>query len=946
MNRLRVGVLSLVVGVVGLGCKPEIGKCGGYTCTAEERCDFASLTCMPDDPPVVVLDAITEVVSSATFTVTGTITDDDAVKEAQWRVGARDWAAIDLQAGGKFSLTVDAPLFDAEKVVVAARASDSKQQESVQQIEVKIDRVAPVITLVSPDAGSSFATPTFTVTLKATDGSGALGSLRIDGTPVQTPASGAEVSSTISVPATANATPFTVTAIATDARENSRTETFTFYGDRVAPTVTFDSPDAGAVITTATFVADAVVTEPGNLRSVVFRIGSTDVAGTAGSSGHWTATLPTEVVERSETITVTATDAAGNAGTATRTVSVDRVAPTITVQSPVANAIFRSAVAVAVQTSEASSVSATLEGMTQALSGGPTSWTGTVPIGAHDYAPAMLTVRATDAAGNEATQTVAIAIDTVAPSILFTAPAPNQKFKATDFASTSNVTTTWTITDADIQAATTLVNGAAQSASSFSRPTTATDNPANYTTNVTVADRAGNTASASISYSVDRVAPRVVNWAPLSARNHWPRHTEVVFSEPMIGGTGILTTTGGPYAGSWNAGNDDYQITDDTLAGKAVDFYLNPALTDLHGNPVSPDPGHLRVHFATWFQPGSVRTLATGVELFKVSTDGDGVATLAYRTIPPQNFLASVGVLTDTGGQFTQAQLYSGGRVLQGTYYGEPSISSWNVVDPATLESSPRYGLALTSEAASVLGSFAYLRVTSLDGGVTTTSGPEMSAIVSRPALAGEPGGSQFGFIIGSSYQRPLASAIGLPSVYEQVVQSNVSWSAFTATSTQVSVGRYFCKSGACGAVAYSSSSPASPSKLQGAVTRSGSCFALTWDSGSTRYGFFQVRPTCEYLTTNCAASNTVSSAALALTDLRVATWDSGTEDTLLFSYRSGNDLVLAKMTAGGCSTANAEIARWTLPGAKAHAPVRIGAQAALLYIDSADALKLQMGPP
>jgi hypothetical protein len=92
-----------------------------------------------------------------------------------------------------------------------------------------------------------------------------------------------------------------------------------------------------------------------------------------------------------------------------------------------------------------------------------------------------------------------------------------------------------------------------------------------------------------------------------------------------------------------------------------------------------------------------------------------------------------------------------------------------------------------------------------------------------------------------------------------------------------------------------------------------------------------------------CPASTTVSGAALALSDLRVGTWDANGEDTLLFSYRSGADLVLAKMAAGACSTTSTELARWTVTGAKAHAPVRIGNSAALLYIDATDNLKLQL---
>ncbi|MFZ5439272.1 MAG: hypothetical protein ACOZQL_04645 [Myxococcota bacterium] len=694
------------------------------------------------------------------------------------------------------------------------------------------------------------------------------------------------------------------------------------------------------------FLVDAVVSEPGALRSVVFRIGTTDVPGTQGVGGHWTASLPTEVVERSETITVIATDAAGNVGTATRPVKVDRVAPTITVASP-GPGVFRTAIALSVQTSDAAAVSAELEGTMVTLTGGPTQWSGSMSVATHDYRDVPLSVRAVDAAGNERLASVTIGVDTVAPTILFTAPTPGQKFKISDFATSTNVTTSWTISDGDAQAATTSVNGSPSASTSFSRPTSPTDNPASYTTTVVAADRAGNTTTQSISYSVDRVAPTMTSSGPSNGqRNLSTRAAFAVFSEPVLGAAAGIVSGGATYAGFWDGARVRYDISDNTLAGKAVEFSVNPSLTDLHGNPVVVGTSW-RAHFATWFAPNSTVTLGTGIGAFDVSTDSDGVATIAYQTVGANNF-KDIGLIADTGGVFAQTVVDTGAGLAN---IAAPVVNSWNVVNQTSLASLSRVGLSYSSATAGsparAPGQTVYVARMADGSAVTFQTFTTRAAVVSRPAFAFETGTAAFGLVNSGAFTRNPAPAILMPSTaaYGRVIQSNENWSAVASSGSEISIARFFCK-GTCNAVAYSAPTSSAALAVQGASTRSGSCFALTWDSSATRYGYFLARPTCEYLvTSNCAATTTLSSAALPLTDLRVGTWDANGEDTLLFSYRSGSDLVLAKMNAGACSTASAIIAQWTLAGAKAHAPVRIGNKAALLYIDASDVLKLQLAP-
>jgi hypothetical protein len=131
------GVVSLLVLV---GCSKPKGECWGQTCSAAERCDDMERDCLPDLPPVLTLVGPSGVVSTATFVVTGTATDDGAVTSAEWKTGSNEWTTIPLNPDGKFSITIPAPVVDAKNVVVSARIGDALVKVSAD-VQVVVDRV-------------------------------------------------------------------------------------------------------------------------------------------------------------------------------------------------------------------------------------------------------------------------------------------------------------------------------------------------------------------------------------------------------------------------------------------------------------------------------------------------------------------------------------------------------------------------------------------------------------------------------------------------------------------------------------------------------------------------------------------------------------------------------------------------------------------------------------
>ena len=929
----------LCLSLVLVACPPKpVGRCGGNVCTAEQRCEAESLVCVNDDAPVITVTPMTGVVRTPTFELTGTMKDDVKVTAATWRIGTGAATPIEVAPNGSFFITLDAPLLDSQRVVITLRAQDQRV-EVTKDVTVMIDRVGPAFRVVRPVVGSVIGAPTFEFLVAASDGSGSLATLKIDGVSISAPQSGAQVTQTIAVPATANGTPLELELIATDAAGNETRERAQFIGDRVAPEVAFVTPMLNQYVITERFEARVVVVEPSPISSALFQFGGATVVATEVAPGQWGAELTTALVEQDQVIRVEVTDAAGNSTSLQTTVKVDRIAPTLSVASPAPASIHRAAIALTVSTSQGTSqVTAALEGQQVTLTGGPTSWAGSLPIPQRDFSAAMVRVTALDLAGNSRVVTVPIWVDTLAPVIAFTAPSAGQKFNAAQLAANPNVTVTWSVTDADVQAGTTTINGAAGTGTTRQVATSAADNPASYTTTVVAADRAGNSSTASVSFSADRVVPTILNWEPAAnARNVDRTNSLISFSEPVFG---ALTTSPGlvlpgytPAADGWFVAHAWYLLPLDTFGGQVLEVTM-PSMADEHGNALAPITR--RFHLTASFPYGNTdRLIKSGVREFDATSDSDGVLSVGLITLQG-NLLVAYKDVAINSPQLTFPSAIAATTV---------AVNSWNVVNPTTLQSSHRLGVTTYN---ALLGTnLQYGRSTFVDGVIQAapvSSGP--AATVSRPPVANEPvpASELFGGIVGTQYTRNTISRTLPYAGVMTVAQSNDSWAAFTTSATKVSWSHYRCRSQIiggyyCAGLGYGANTSA-PSQLQAAMTPAGSCLAVSWSAGGVRQAAFQPLTSCDILA--CFEDTNLPLSAVA-TDTRVAPFGANGENTLIFSFRpSTNELRLSKMTAGTCGPAGTTISTLTLTApAKAHMPIRAGNKPAVLYISSTDELRL-----
>ncbi|CDZ76026.1 Exoglucanase B precursor [Legionella massiliensis] len=399
---------------------------------------------------------------------------------------------------------------------------------SAPMIVAVTDNVAPVIGPILAGGSTNDQTPTVTgaaaagSTISVYDGGTLLGTTTAN-------SSGSWSFTPASLPAGSHS----ITVTATDGLGNvsAPTAPFAFTVDVTSPAVTVD----GLLTNDSTPALTGTVDDPSAI--VIVTVNGINYPATNNGNGTWTLadnTVPA-LADGSYTIAVSATDAAGNTGNATNTLTIDTTAPAAPIISSVTDNVspITGSIAVGGTTNDSAPTLAgtaepnatikvfdgsTLLGTTTADGSG--NWTFTPsPLfdGVHS-----LSVTATDAIGNvSAPTTFGFTVDTIAPATPVIASITDNVAPVTGAISaggstndttptltgTAEAGTTISIFDGGIQIGSTTANGLG--AWSFT-PSTPLSNGAHSLT-VTATDTAGNvsTPTAAFSFTVDTVTPVV-----------------------------------------------------------------------------------------------------------------------------------------------------------------------------------------------------------------------------------------------------------------------------------------------------------------------------------------------------------------------------------------------------------------------------------------------------
>lgn len=237
------------------------------------------------------------------------------------------------RSGGYYDVTVEATNTAGTKTTVNG--------STLAGLKLKVkETVKPVITIKSPAQGAYLTTNTPAMVFEVVDETGGSGvnansfSIKLDNSTVSSGITKATITNGIKVtytPTTALSDGnHTITINCSDNDGNAATAvTATFTVDTVAPTLNVTAPINGAVSNSAGLTVSGTTSDAtsGNV-TVKITVNGTD-QGSVSVASNGSFNREVSLTEGSNTIIVTATDAAGKKSSVTRTVTLDTSAPVI-----------------------------------------------------------------------------------------------------------------------------------------------------------------------------------------------------------------------------------------------------------------------------------------------------------------------------------------------------------------------------------------------------------------------------------------------------------------------------------------------------------------------------------------------------------------------------------------------------------------------------------------
>ncbi|ELA7570966.1 VCBS domain-containing protein [Vibrio alginolyticus] len=229
--------------------------------------------------------------------------------------GISDYTTV-ADGNGDWSITPDTPLADG--TTVTATASDEAGNESAPATVV-VDGVAPIVTV--NDATTNDATPTLTGSV---DDATVSVTVTVDGAdyPATNNGDGTWTLADDTLASLADNS-YTVTVTATDEAGNQGVASGTLVVDTVGPIVTAND------VTTNDTTPALVGTVNDVTANITVTVNGVDYPATNNGDGTWTLADNTlaSLADNSYTVTVTATDEAGNQGVASGTLVIDTTGP-------------------------------------------------------------------------------------------------------------------------------------------------------------------------------------------------------------------------------------------------------------------------------------------------------------------------------------------------------------------------------------------------------------------------------------------------------------------------------------------------------------------------------------------------------------------------------------------------------------------------------------------
>ena len=592
--------------------------------------------------------------------------------------------AATVQTNGSFSANVPSPLVEGDYTVTATAQDAAGNQGSDSETGGSVDTTAPVITLDPLGTGND-NTPTIsgntdlaagsTVTITVTDSVGT----------VQTFTATVDANGDFSadVPNPMADGNFDVTATATDAADNTATDTVSGDINSAAPTLSLDPLGSGND-TTPTISGNTDLA-PGSTVTLTV----TDSAGNTQTfsaivqgDGSFTADVPASLPEGDYSVTATATDGAGNSASVTENGgNIDTTAPSITIDTQGLGNDATPSISGTTDLNAGDTVSISVTdnaGNTQtftAIVQNDGTYSADVPADLVEGSFSV-TVTATDDAGNSAT---AIdnngVIDTAAPTVTLDAQGLTNDATptisgTTDLAAGNTVSINVTDSLGNTQTFTAIVQGNG----SFSADVPVDLAEGDYTVEVTATDDAGNQNTAVDNNGTIDTTPPVINLDPVASGND---------ATPILSGTTDLPEGATITLVVTDAGGNVQNLTATVNADGTFSVEVPSALVD-GDYDVSVSASDAAGNSTTVSDSGNINASAPDITLDALGQTNDATPLISGTTNAPVGATVTLTVTDSVGAVQTFTTTVQGDGTFSASVPSDLAEGSYTVVAEVT----------------------------------------------------------------------------------------------------------------------------------------------------------------------------------------------------------------------------------------------------------------------
>jgi MYXO-CTERM domain-containing protein len=492
-------------------------------------------------------------VNQAQPAITGT-TEPGAVVTVVVDAGAATEQTLTAtaDAAGAWSVTPSA-LADGAHTVQADALDEAGNAAPQATSGFTVDTTAPAVAIGAPADGSISSEDD--PTLSGTAEPGATVAVSVDGNLVDTVTADANGAWSTDAGGPFADGAHTIEVVATDAAGNTASDTSTFTVDATAPTLTIDSPADGASVDTATPTVSGT-SDPGATVEV-FVDGAKVGEAVAGGDGSWSFTLPDPLPNGPATLGVRTTDAVGNVAEDSVDVTIALFDMILTIDAPTPGQVTTDTTPTVSGTANPGEtvevfVDGAKVGDAVADANGDWSLELTDALGEGEH-----TIEVTGQSG-ATVDPVTFTVDTSAPEVAITAPAPG--------AQTDDTTPTITGTGEPGATVTVVIDGSTAGTATVGNDGTWTFTPeeplgeGDHTIEATIEDDAGNAGSSGeVTVTVDTTPPDLEVTSPRGGDEVDEGDTVTGTSEP---GTTVVVTVDGVVVGEATADeNGDWSVT-------------------------------------------------------------------------------------------------------------------------------------------------------------------------------------------------------------------------------------------------------------------------------------------------------------------------------------------------------------------------------------------------